>query len=209
MHVRVCRCVRLRICVLEPHIYLFHNFFVFSASLLLLPYHVVCITPCLKLSSSLLCDSHGTTAVAQYVCVDHSYAFVGMIYARVSCVCAMIRKHVACATTAAMFNVNIMLSRSSTGVPADYLVLLFCLSNNTAAHAPFSRQHNLTRHLQKGASFRYRVRFMSSQVVSITCRSQPTCWCGCGSVFHVFHANTHGPQHVSRLAKVLKITWKH
>ena len=26
MHVRVCRCVRLRICVLEPHIYLFHNF---------------------------------------------------------------------------------------------------------------------------------------------------------------------------------------
>ena len=40
--------------------------FVYSACcLLLLPYHLVCITPYLNLSSSLLCGSHGTTAVAQ------------------------------------------------------------------------------------------------------------------------------------------------
>ena len=37
--------------------------------LLLLPYLVVCITPCLTLSSSLLCGSHGTTAVAHSKCL--------------------------------------------------------------------------------------------------------------------------------------------
>ena len=44
-------------------------------------YHVVCITPCLKLSSSLLCGSHGATPVAQHVCVEHFYARVEIAYA--------------------------------------------------------------------------------------------------------------------------------
>ena len=39
--------------------------------------HVVCNTPCLKLSSYLLRGSHdGTTAVAHQVSVDHDYACV-------------------------------------------------------------------------------------------------------------------------------------
>ena len=41
-----------------------------GAAAMLLPYHV-CITPSLKLLSSLLCGRHGTTAVAQHVCVGH------------------------------------------------------------------------------------------------------------------------------------------
>ena len=54
--------------------------------LLLLPYRVVCITPYLKLSSSLLCGSHGTTAVAKQVCVDYFYARVSIAYLCVMCV---------------------------------------------------------------------------------------------------------------------------
>ena len=49
--------------------------------LLLLPYHVVRITPCLKLPSSLLCGGDGTTATAQqdfYACVDIMYKYVRM-----------------------------------------------------------------------------------------------------------------------------------
>ena len=82
--VRVCWvCASLRICVLEPHIYLSFHFICFVRSsllLLLLPYHV-CIPPCLMLPSSLRCGSHGTTAVAQQVCVDHFYAYVDIAYA--------------------------------------------------------------------------------------------------------------------------------
>ena len=66
-----------------------------------------------KQSSSPPCDSHGTTAVAQQVCVDHLYAYVGIAHASVMCVLCMIRKHVACAkhvpcatTTAVLFKVT-------------------------------------------------------------------------------------------------------
>ena len=65
---------------------------------------------CLKLSSSVLCCSHGATAVAQQVCVDHFYACVGIPY---PCVCVMCVlwyvKHVACATinsTAVLLKAN-------------------------------------------------------------------------------------------------------
>ena len=57
----VCVCVcggGLCLCVLEPHIFAFYFVLCF-----LLLYHV-CVTPSLKLSSSLLCGSYGTTAVA-------------------------------------------------------------------------------------------------------------------------------------------------
>ena len=48
--------------------------------LLLLPYHAVCITPSLKLSSSRFRVRHGTTAaVAQQGCVEH--------YLLLVCVC--------------------------------------------------------------------------------------------------------------------------
>ena len=56
-----CACVwggGLCLCVLEPHIFAFYFVLCF-----LLLYHV-CVTPSLKLSSSLLCGSYGTTAVA-------------------------------------------------------------------------------------------------------------------------------------------------
>ena len=84
VRVRACRFVQVCafVClVLEPHIYF--SFLIFRL-LLLLPYHAVCISPCLKLSRSLLCGSHGTTAAAQQVCVDHLYAYVGIEY---RCVC--------------------------------------------------------------------------------------------------------------------------
>ena len=96
---RVCRCVRVCAFVCwKP------TFQLFAFLLCLLPYHVR-ITPSLKLPSSRLCDSHGTTAVAQkdcvdqklsnsllcgshgttavtqQVCVDHVYAFVDIAYA--------------------------------------------------------------------------------------------------------------------------------
>ena len=70
--------------VLEPHI---SAFCLFLLSLLL-PY-LVCITPSPKLSSSLLCGSHGATAVAQQVCgpllIIPYYACVDVAYACVLC----------------------------------------------------------------------------------------------------------------------------
>ena len=85
---RVCRCAWVcgffLVCAGTP-LFSFFFCFVYSACLLLLlPYHV-CITPCLKLSSSLRCGSHGTTAVVQQV-----YAYGGIL----RIMCAMIRKHI-------------------------------------------------------------------------------------------------------------------
>ena len=85
----VCVCaVGACTCVIEPHIYIFFTAFVtisvYSALLMLLPYHV-CVIPCLEFSSSPRCSSHGT-AVAEQVCVDRLYACVGIAYACVICV---------------------------------------------------------------------------------------------------------------------------
>ena len=87
IRVRVCRsaqvCFAYVCLVLEPRIDVsFSIFFLFVCStlLLLLPCIAVCITPCLKLSSSPLCGSHGTTAVLQKVCVDHFYACADIAY---------------------------------------------------------------------------------------------------------------------------------
>ena len=118
------RCMRGCICVPDRHF----RFCFFLLCLLLLPYHVLCITPSLKLSSSLLCGNHGTTAAAHKVCVDH-YLLPGM---RVCDVCDT--RYVYDTSTSGMcyccnFKVNdIVLSRSSCWP------LLFSL-NNTAAHA--------------------------------------------------------------------------
>ena len=84
---RACVQVREGLCsgVLEPHVPSYFLFFVCSLCLLLLlPYHAVCITPSLKLSSSLLRGSHGTIRTASlcgllltyYACVDIAYACV-------------------------------------------------------------------------------------------------------------------------------------
>ena len=74
IRVRVSRYVRgLCIAVLEPHISALCILFLcllLLLLLLLLTYHV-CITPSFKLSGSLLRGGHGTTAVAEQVCVDH------------------------------------------------------------------------------------------------------------------------------------------
>ena len=78
-------CIR----VLEPHIYVF--VFLLCLLLLVLPYHVVCITPSLKLSSSRLWGRHGTAAVALQVCVDHYLLCVCWHSIRVCAVCTMIR----------------------------------------------------------------------------------------------------------------------
>ena len=93
LRVRVCRCVHVCAffaCWNITFISVFNSFFVWSALLLLLPYHV-CVTPCLKLSSSLLSGSHGTTADEQQVSIDHYYACVNVAYnlciLRVRCVC--------------------------------------------------------------------------------------------------------------------------
>ena len=59
-----------------------------------------------RASSSLLCGSHGTTAVAQQVCVDHFC--VSTLHIGVCDVCAVIRTHVACAP-AVMFKVTVTL----------------------------------------------------------------------------------------------------
>ena len=79
--VGACRSVQFFVCwypiIISVFLLIFILFSSFaSASLLLPPSNVVCITPCLKLSRSLLCGSHGTTAVAQQVCVHHFYARV-------------------------------------------------------------------------------------------------------------------------------------
>ena len=92
LHIRVCSvyaviCVRVsrceRICVLawwKPTFQLLvFSLLAVAALLLLLPNNGVCITPSLKLSSSVLCGSHGTSAVTQQVCVDH--------YEHLRCVC--------------------------------------------------------------------------------------------------------------------------
>ena len=75
IRVRLCRCVQVCVLVhLKPHIQL--RVFLLCLLLLLLPlqlllpYHVVWITPFVKLSSPLLCGSHGTT-VAQQMCGEY------------------------------------------------------------------------------------------------------------------------------------------
>ena len=80
IRVSVCGC--LRVCAFEcwdqPH---FSSFYLWLLCLLLLlPYHVVCTTPFLKLSSFVLCGSHGTTAVAQQFCVNQFYVFIDSIF---------------------------------------------------------------------------------------------------------------------------------
>ena len=60
----VCMCAGLCICVLELHISAF--FWLFSSARCCCTSHV-CITPTLNFSSSLLCHSHRTTAVAHQV----------------------------------------------------------------------------------------------------------------------------------------------
>ena len=87
MRLREYRCVR--VCVLvcwNSTFRLFCFFLLLCLLLLLLPYHDVCITPSLKLSSPLLGGSHGTTAVAQRVCTTTYYACVVIAYACVLCV---------------------------------------------------------------------------------------------------------------------------
>ena len=90
--VRVCRCVRVCVFVcwnptFQP------KFFLLCLLPLLLPNHAVCITPSLKLSSSRPCGRHGTTAVAQQVCVEHYLYLLCVCYHSkcVRAVCAMIR----------------------------------------------------------------------------------------------------------------------
>ena len=90
-------------CVLKPH--LCFTFLLYA----LLFYCCRCLITCrrlhhtvpLKPPSSLLCASHGTTAIAQQVCVDHFYACVLTLhiyaYSYVRCVC-MMGKHATCAT---------------------------------------------------------------------------------------------------------------
>ena len=91
-----CAGLWIYLCAGTPHFFSIQFSFICHACLLLLLLLLlllaknVCITPCLKLSSSLLCGSHGTTAVAQQVCVDHIYACVATACACVTC--AMTRK---------------------------------------------------------------------------------------------------------------------
>ena len=70
----VCACVWVRaglcIRVFPPHI---AAYFFWRFSLVVLPYHFVCITSSLWLSYSLLYGRHSTTAVAQEVYVDHNF----------------------------------------------------------------------------------------------------------------------------------------
>ena len=88
-NMRVCRVCRWQVyssvCLgLEPHMYFsflaFFSFLCFAAAPSV-SRCLYCITPCLKFPSSALCGSHGTTAVAQQVCVDHFYARVDIAYA--------------------------------------------------------------------------------------------------------------------------------
>ena len=74
--VRVCRCVRVYVPVCwNPTFHLFDFVAMLPSAadmLLLLPYHVICMATCLKLSSFLLCVSHGTTPVARKYIVKRS-----------------------------------------------------------------------------------------------------------------------------------------
>ena len=76
VRVYVCAGLWIYLCADTPHF----SFLFYCVCLLQLPYHV-CITPCLMLSSSLLCGNHVTTAVVQQVCVDH------FCYACLHCIC--------------------------------------------------------------------------------------------------------------------------
>ena len=90
----------------------------------------------------------GARTIAQQVCVDPFYACADIAYMRMY-VCAMIRKHVACATTnttycftsIVRFKVN-NTAVLRTGVPAEYYQILVSLSN-TALHAPCFLQRKL------------------------------------------------------------------
>ena len=64
----VCACGSVYGCAGTPHFSFL--LFLLCLLLLLLPYRVS-ITPFRKLSIALLCGTHGTTAVAQQVCVVH------------------------------------------------------------------------------------------------------------------------------------------
>ena len=89
-----------------------------------------------RASRSLLCGSHGITAVAQQVCVDHFCACANFAYACVRCACAMLLTYVACTTsTAVMFKVNIILFNIN--------MFMVCSLSNTAAHALCFLQHKL------------------------------------------------------------------
>ena len=102
--------------VLEPPVFQPFCFVLFAPAAAAAISCLYQITPCLKLSSFLLCGSHCTTAVAQQVCVDQFFACVDIAYMCGCDVCAMVRKHnntwyVACATTAAVtFKVNTILN---------------------------------------------------------------------------------------------------
>ena len=89
-------CVSLHLCAGTPRFLQFIYLFILLCFIVAAAESCVGIPPCLKLPSSLLCGRHNTTAVAQQVCADHSYACVGIAYAYVGCVRPTIRKHVAC-----------------------------------------------------------------------------------------------------------------
>ena len=104
------------------------SFFLFALlTVLLLPYHAACITPRLKLSSSLLCGSHGTTAVAQQslcgpllcLCVCHDTCKCDMCY----CCCILV-----------LYKENKRVRQQEFLLATTYY---------TAAHAPCFLQHKL------------------------------------------------------------------
>ena len=107
IRVRVCRLVR--VCVLEPRISA--CFFLLDLLLLLTATDTtttrvlttamqVWSYACMRCVCAPCTCSHGTTTFAQLVSVHHFYACVDIAYICVMCdVCAMIRKHVTCATT--------------------------------------------------------------------------------------------------------------
>ena len=84
--VRVCRCVQVCRCVLDPQryfipgIYVYILEYIFCSDLLLLPYHVVCITPCLSNSTMWQPRYNGSRTASLcgplLACVDIAYACV-------------------------------------------------------------------------------------------------------------------------------------
>ena len=66
LRVDVCACVRVCAFVCWHPTFQLFDFFC-SGCCCCCTYHVVCITPAVKFSSSLSCGSHGTTAVAHQV----------------------------------------------------------------------------------------------------------------------------------------------